>query len=97
MTGPEVRAAMLRLARLVDRGTANPHYVARRLRYLEKELRRRRSTFRAFGTRTKFTPLLRQRIIHFASTHPKWTQQRIAERYNVTNGRVSESLKGKRK
>lgn len=42
-------------------------------------------------------PVLALKIRAFAALHPKWTQQRIAERFNVTNARVSETLHGKSK
>lgn len=52
---------------------------------------------RANGTRAKMTSVLARRIRAWAVAHPKWTQQHIAERYNVTNARVSEALHGKNK
>lgn len=60
-------------------------------------LKRRPQHHRAHGTRTKMNPVLALKIRAFAALHPKWTQQRIAERFNVTNARVSETLHGKSK
>lgn len=62
-------------------------------------LDRRRSNVRraALGSRAKMTPKLAAQIKEFAATHPTWDHQRIAEKFNVVNGRVSETLYGKNK
>jgi hypothetical protein len=54
-------------------------------------------------SRAKFTPELARRIrafcrkIGYPHSHDRyWNQQRIGDRFNVTAGRVSEALHGKR-
>lgn len=68
-----------------------------RIEAARRLLDRRKSTYRAYGTRATFTPVLALKIRAFAQMNPSWTQQRIAEKFNVTNGRVSEALHGKHK
>jgi hypothetical protein len=49
------------------------------------------------GTRAKMTPdFLAVRIRACKVAHPRWTQQRIAKKFNVTNARVSYALRGGR-
>jgi len=43
------------------------------------------------------TPALRQKIKTFAKANPTFSQMQIAEKFNVNSGRVSETLRGKRK
>ena len=63
-----------------------------------RHLDRRPCNFRAAAKpRAKMTPVLAGRIRAWAASHPAWDNQRIAERYNVTNARVSEILNGKNK
>jgi predicted XRE-type DNA-binding protein len=76
-------------------------FISRRILYrfdrAVKLLDRLPQHHRAHGTRAKMTSTLARRIRHWAAMHPTWTQQRIAERFNVTNARVSETLHGKNK
>jgi hypothetical protein len=71
----------------------SPKQIARRIRTIcSQDLPRRKCLYRAKGTRATMTRALALKIRAFASGHPKWTQQRIAEKFNVTNARVSEIL-----
>lgn len=70
---------------------------ARRLRRYTTELYRRKGHYRVRGTRTPISPVLILKIRACAKSHPRWTQQHIAEKFNVTNARVSEALHGKRR
>jgi hypothetical protein len=70
--------------------------VARRLRLYTTELYRRKGKYRTRNGRAKMTPELRSQIRQFASAHPKWDNQRIAEKFNVNSARVSETLNGTR-
>lgn len=72
--------------------------LARRLRRYTTEIYRRKGNYRTpRGTRAKMTPHLAARIKAFAVRNPYWDNQAIAERFNVTNARVSEILNGKRR
>lgn len=89
---PKARALLLAKVR--------PHLPTSARRHLYAAIQmmiRRPQHHRAHGTRTKMNPVLALKIRAFAALHPKWTQQRIAERFNVTNARVSETLHGKSK
>lgn len=57
-------------------------------------LDRRKSLPMVRGTRAKMTPVLALKIRAWKATHLAWTQQRIAEKFNVTNARVSYALRG---
>ncbi len=57
----------------------------------------RRSSARGPRTSTRMTPALRQKIKTFAKANPTFSQMQIAEKFNVNSGRVSETLRGKRK
>lgn len=68
---------------------------ARRLRYIvTRYLPRVKARHMVHGTRAKCTPALRAKIVAWFKSHPHWTQQRIAEKFNVTNARVSYTLRG---
>lgn len=86
--------AMVRLRRLADDiETSGLYGYAKRLRTIvTQDLPRRKPVTKVYGTRRLCTPALRRRIKLFAADNPGWTQQRIAERFNVTNARVSETL-----
>ena len=72
--------------------------VKRRLNMALGFLRRRKCVYRTErGHRTRMTPALALRIKRWADNHPSWDNQDIAERFNVTNARVSEVLNGKNK
>lgn len=73
--------------------------IIRRINKAMGHMNRRQShtRVRALGTRTPMTPALAARIKRWYATHPTWDQQRIAERFNVTDARVSEVLWGKNK
>lgn len=72
-----------------------PRRCVRRFDRAIKMLDRRPQHHRAYGTRAKMTPALARYIKSLARANPTWTQQRIAEKANVTNARVSEVLHGK--
>lgn len=91
---PAARADLERLARKCPPG------IARRIRSIAtKRLHRRPQHVRtrALGTRAKMTPALGLRIKRWYHAHPTWDQQRIAEKFNVTDARVSIVLWGKNK
>jgi hypothetical protein len=71
--------------------------ITRRLNKALGHLNRRKSIQRVRGTRARCTPALRAKIKAWHASHPRWTLQRIAERYNVTNARVSYTLRGENK
>lgn len=57
--------------------------------------RRRPGNYRTTRqTRATMTPALAKRIKAWADAHPRWDNQRIAEKFNVTNARVSIILNG---
>lgn len=59
---------------------------------INTHLPRKTANYRSRGQRAKCTPALRQQITKWAASHPTWDNQRIAEKFNVTNARVSETL-----
>jgi hypothetical protein len=91
------------LARLILAGIKKDFIVrpaiTRRLNKALANLHRRPQHIRtrALGTRAPMTPALEARIKRWYHTHPTWDQQRIAEKFNVTDARVSVALWGKNK
>jgi hypothetical protein len=78
--------------------------IQKRLRELSKEIKRlsdqiarRPSSTRGPRVSARMTPALRAQIKAYAKAHPGLSQMQIAERFNVNSGRVSETLRGKRK
>ncbi|WP_238278078.1 MULTISPECIES: hypothetical protein [Methylobacterium] len=67
-----------------------------RLAELADELRRRPPTRRAPVSSERMTPELRAQIRKFAASFPDLVQSKIAEHFNVSQGRVSETLAGYR-
>lgn len=66
---------------------------------ITQDLPRRKSIGMKHGTRAKCSPALKKRILNFWRSRRGniyWTQQRIAEKFNVTNARVSEIVNPKR-
>ena len=70
---------------------------AQQLRGYIAELKRRGGATKAAPTSAKLTATLKREIIAYAKAHPRMGQKRIAETFNVNIGRVSETLRGKRK
>lgn len=65
-------------------------------RIVEQHMWRRPPARRAPARRKKISKDLKKEIEQFLSTHPDVDLQRIAERFNVNAGRVSEILHGLR-
>lgn len=99
MTIPEVRDRMRAIAdELRDPlGDADVDMIAAELEQLADALRRRRSRPHAPTVSRNMTPELAQEIRDYAATHPTETELAIGVRFGVNQGRVSESLRGKRK
>ena len=85
---PQVAAEMRELAAL---------HGINRLSELADQIARRRPVKIAKAVSAKCTPQMRADICQCARDFPNWSQRRIAELFNVNPGRVSESLRGKRK
>jgi hypothetical protein len=51
---------------------------------------------RAKRSSIRCTPEVAAKIRTFATRHPLWSYARIARRFNVDDGRVSESIRGLR-
>lgn len=103
---PAARIALQNLRRLhvirMNQLRDDAHDVAGEIDQIDAALillKRRRGHIRkrALGLRATMTPALAARIKRWYTLHPTWDQQRIAERYNVTDARVSEALWGKNK
>jgi hypothetical protein len=67
------------------------------LNELATEIGRRPSGERAARTSTPITDSLRDQIIAMKEADPNLSQAEIGKRLNLNPGRVSETLKGKRK
>jgi len=80
---PEVRAELLK--------------IAARLRELEKELYRRRSTRPTKVRSQAFTPDLKKQLRDYQRNNPKLSRQQIADKFKVNPGRVTDAILGKRK
>lgn len=72
------------------------YLIAIELGHIADELERRPSRKKAPRSSVPMTPDLAERIRNFASHHPEWTENDIGIHFGVNQGRVSESLRGKR-
>lgn len=92
-TIPQVRTALKLVATEVDQ--LNPN-IARRIRGLILDMYRRPAVRKVKTESVEFTPELGRKIKAFARNNPNKSYKRIANRFNVSIGRVSEALAGKR-
>lgn len=93
MTIPEIRDALIALS-----GDARlPDEIARTIRRLAMETKRRSPRNVAKRKCTTATPKVRAAIRAFASANPDLSQLEIGRRFNVNPGRVSEALRGFRR
>ncbi len=95
MTIPEVRAELLAVANTLE-DWHNLHGYARVIRTLEKHLHRRKAVRRARPKATTMTPALGDEIWDYAVSRPSASYKDISQWFNVSIGRVSEVLAGKR-
>lgn len=70
---------------------------ARQIEQYVAELHRRRSKGRAPRSSAELTPALKREIIAYAKAHPRTGYKKLSDLFNVNIGRVSETLRGKRK
>lgn len=70
--------------------------LARRIERIVRYKMKRASGPRAEPHRRPMTPELKKEILEYHRSHPKEAQDKIAERFNVNQGRVSEIIRGKR-
>lgn len=90
-TIPQVREELLKLANtLDDRGTV------RKLKNLVKHMYRRAPVRRAGREHIALTPMLVARIKKVASMNSDISYATLGRMFNVSIGRVSEALAGKR-
>lgn len=94
MTIPEVRLEMIELAKeLMKDGKRS---AARRIRYLESNLYRRRRLKRTARKSQKFTRRLAKQIRDYKYAYPHRSLQEIGVLFHVNSARVSEALIGRR-
>lgn len=67
-----------------------------RLAELADAMKRRKRAPRSKTQSTPMTPELAEQIHALRKQHPRWSQSRIAAHLNISQGRVSETLVGKR-
>ena len=93
-TIPQVRTELLAVATQLNTwGFPAP---ASRIKKLVKSLHRRPAVRRAVKEHATVTPSLRNKIRVFAEANPDMSYAKIGRRFNVSNGRVSEVVAGKR-
>ena len=100
MTLPEIQERLLVIADELTQRLLFPrplNDIAKDIRHLSNNISRRKAIRKAPVQSRSMTPEFSAEIAVFATTHPTWSMQRIAEHFNVTAGRVSEALRGKRK
>lgn len=95
MTIPEVRLKLIEIA--TELRKAGNISTARRLRYLESNLYRRRLIKRAPRKSRRITKQLAKRIRDYKYANPRRSLQEIAVRFRINSGRVSEALIGRRR
>lgn len=90
-TIPQVRKELLLLADAVRNDK-----VSRKLKSLVRNMYRRPYARKARTESITCTPELARQIKFFARSNPTWSYKRIANNFNVSIGRVSEAVAGKR-
>lgn len=94
-TIPEVREDLLSIAKeLKDGGEIS---YSRKIKRLVKALHRRAAVRRAKPDHFEFTPQIANRIRAYANLYPSKSYAAMSREFNVSIGRVSEVLAGKRK
>jgi hypothetical protein len=98
MRVPEVRDALLGAARSLRMFGYErlPEEVASDLERWAEELKRKPRATNARPQSAPMTPVLRQRIREAAARYPGMSQHDIAKMVGTNQGRVSETLAGKR-
>lgn len=89
-TIPQVREALLLIANEVDASQS------RKIKRLVKSLYRRPAIRRAATEHANVTPQLRSQIAAYATLRPNASYAAIGREFNVSIGRVSEVIAGKR-
>lgn len=89
-TIPQVRKELLVIAE------SQPEAVQRKIRALVRDMYRRPAVRRVKIESVEYTPELGRRIKTFANSRRNMSYKRIANRFHVSIGRVSEALVGKR-
>lgn len=92
-TIPEIRERIVDIAQQV--GLLFPD-VARELRALAEETKRRPPVRKAKPRARGITDEVRDRVRAFAANHPSMSMREIGQRHDIDQGRVSEILAGKR-
>lgn len=96
-TIPQVRDELIEVALELEMwGGSLPLANSRRIKRLVKSLHRRPPVRRAAKEHAKVTPALYTQIKLYAGANPSMSYARIGARFNVSNGRVSEIVAGKR-
>jgi hypothetical protein len=96
MTIPQVRVALLKLAReMYQYPYTRPFAI--RLRELEKQLYRRRGNPVTRVRSRAYTPQLKRQLRDYKRAHPHLSMQQIANRFKTNSGRVTDATLGRRK
>jgi hypothetical protein len=94
---PELRPRVLAVGdRLPYASLPERVALAQELRDIEAQMYRRAPVRKAPASATPMTPTLGKRIRHYAWVHPDMSVRQIAAVFNVSSGRVSEAVAGKR-
>jgi len=86
---PEVRGRFDKIIKLML-------MMAREMEVLHQELHRRPVVKRADDSSEPMTPMLSAAIRVYAIENPDLTQMEVGKHFNVSQGRVSEAMRGKR-
>jgi hypothetical protein len=71
--------------------------IARELRVLARQLKRRPPIKRAPNRSARFTKALAARIRRYVRRYPTMSNAAIGRHFNVDGGRVTDAMRGKRK
>ena len=95
---PAGRDKLNALALNLEQGTVTPHGGATAIRAIIKgHLHRRRPTRKASPRSEKMTLALEREIRGYGYSNPEASYMQIGHRFNVSSGRVSEAIAGKRR
>lgn len=95
-TIPQIRLELLDIAKSLQNNEHSPEHVSRRIRYLVRNMYRRKTVRRAKVEHAHTTKELQLKIRKYAKANPKKSYAAIGNKFNVAIGRVSEALVGRR-
>ena len=94
---PQARDELMQIVTNLRNGDQGDNAIASDIeKIISEHMHRKTAARRGSRDSTKMTPELASAIRAYAAADPKLSQRAIGEHFNVSSGRVSEALNGKR-